>query len=247
MTNHKRSHKIPRAALFGLTIATAICLTTPSLADEKKPRPNIILVMTDDQGYGDLGCHGNKIIKTPNLDKFYKQSVRLTNFHVDPTCSPTRSALMTGQYSARVGVWHTIMGRSLLRQGELTIADILRAAGYATGIFGKWHLGDNYPCRPQDRGFEEVFIHGGGGVGQTPDYWGNNYFDDTYWHNGKTKKVKGYCTDIWFDAAMKFMTKNKKRPFFCYIPTNAAHGPYIVGEKYRNMYAGKKGVPNANF
>ncbi|MGF1581943.1 MAG: arylsulfatase [Gemmataceae bacterium] len=213
----------------------------------EKTRPNIVLIMTDDQGYGDLHCHGNKILKTPNLDKFYRQSIRLTNFHVDPTCSPTRSALMTGRYSARVGVWHTIMGRSLLRQGEVTLAEILREAGYATGIFGKWHLGDNYPCRPQDRGFEEVFVHGGGGVGQTPDYWGNNYFDDTYWHNGKTKKVEGYCTDVWFDAAMKFMRKSKERPFFCYIPTNAAHGPYIVGEKYRNMYVGKPGVRNPNF
>ena len=140
-------------------------------------RPNVILVMTDDQGYGDLGCHGNTIVKTPALDRLYTESVRLTNFHVDPTCSPTRSALMTGRYSCRTGVWHTIMGRSLLRRDEVTMGDVFSAAGYRTGIFGKWHLGDNYPFRAADRGFAESLVHGGGGVGQTPDYWGNDYFE----------------------------------------------------------------------
>ena len=132
----------------------------------RKSRPNVILVMTDDQGYGDLGCHGNEVIVTPNLDMLHAHSVRLTDFHVDPTCSPTRSALMTGHYSSRTGVWHTIMGRSLLRRDEVTIADVFSASEYRTAIFGKWHLGDNYPYRPQDRGFQEVLIHGGGGVGQ---------------------------------------------------------------------------------
>ena len=122
----------------------------------RKGRPNVILVMTDDQGYGDLGCHGNDIIVTPNLDELYAQSIRLTDFHVDPTCSPTRSALMTGHYSSRTGVWHTIMGRSLLDRDEVTMADVFSASGYRTAIFGKWHLGDNYPYRPQDRGFEEA-------------------------------------------------------------------------------------------
>ncbi|MHC4158917.1 MAG: sulfatase-like hydrolase/transferase, partial [Planctomycetota bacterium] len=131
--------------------------------------PNVVLVITDDQGYGDLGCHGNTVVKTPNLDKLYLQSVRLTNFHVCPTCAPTRASLMTGRYCNRTGVWHTIMGRSLLRREEVTMADLFAANGYHTGIFGKWHLGDNYPFRPQDRGFQEVLIHSGGGVGQTPD------------------------------------------------------------------------------
>ena len=216
-------------------------------AAAKKKKPNVILVMTDDQGYGDLGCHGNKVIQTPHLDKLHGQSVRLTNFHVDPTCSPTRAALMTGRYRARTGVWHTIMGRSLLRRDEVTMADVLGAGGYATGMFGKWHLGDNYPFRPQDRGFQEALAHGGGGVGQTPDYFGNKYFDDTYWHNGVTKKYKGYCTDIWFNEAMRFIEANKDRPFFAYIPTNAAHGPFLVAEKYKALYAGKPGVPSAAF
>jgi arylsulfatase A-like enzyme len=199
-------------------------------------RPNVVLVMTDDQGYGDLGCHGNKVIVTPNLDDLHAQSIRLTDFHVDPTCSPTRSALMTGRYSSRTGVWHTIMGRSLLGRDEVTMADIFSASGYKTAIFGKWHLGDNYPFRPQDRGFQEVLIHGGGGVGQGPDYWGNDYFDDTYFHNGKAKKSEGYCTDVWFHEALKFIEASKDRSFFCYVATNAPHAPYNVADKYSKPY-----------
>src|SRR5690606_23954796 len=140
-------------------------------------RPNVILVITDDQGYGDLGCHGNTELPTPALDALYADSVRLTDFHVDPTCAPTRAALMTGRYSSRSGVWHTIAGRSIMRQDETTLPQLLGDAGYRTGHFGKWHLGDNVPFRPQDRGFDEVLSHGGGGVGQTPDAWGNDYFD----------------------------------------------------------------------
>jgi len=205
----------------------------------RRRRPNVVLVMTDDQGYGDIGRHGNEVIVTPHLDKLYDESMRLTDFHVDPTCSPTRSALMTGHYSTRTGVWHTIMGRSLLGAHETTVADVFSASGYSTAIFGKWHLGDNYPFRPQDRGFDEVLIHGGGGVGQGPDYWGNDYFDDTYFHNGKEEKFEGYCTDIWFDGALKFIEANKERPFFCYVPTNAPHGPYNVAEKYSKPYSDK--------
>jgi len=219
-------------------------ILTPSAArgGPRGKHPNVILVMTDDQGYGDLGCHGNPVIKTPHLDALYAQSVRLTNFHVGPTCSPTRAGLMTGHYCNRTGVWHTIMGRSLLRKGELTMGDVFSASGYRTGIFGKWHLGDNYPFRPQDRGFGEVLIHGGGGVGQGPDYWGNDYFDGTYFHNGRPEKFRGYCTDVWFDGAMKFIEANKNRPFFCYLPTNAPHGPYNISEAYMKPYL-DKGLP----
>jgi arylsulfatase A-like enzyme len=210
-------------------------------ADSRKP--NIVLLMTDDQGYGDLGCHGNKIIRTPNLNSLHRQSVRLTNFHVDPTCSPTRSALMTGRYSSRTGVWHTIMGRSLLRRDETIMADHFVRAGYRTGIFGKWHLGDNYPFRAQDRGWQECLVHGGGGVGQAPDFWGNSYFDDTYFHNGKPAKQKGYCTDVFFSAALRFIEANRDRPFLCYIPTNAPHSPYNVDPKYSKTYR-DLGVPD---
>lgn len=235
-------------------VSTATLSVLPSCAGVRQAaaaqskQPNVILVMTDDQGYGDLGCHGNEVIVTPSLDKLHAQSVRLTDFHVDPTCAPTRSALLTGHYSSRTGVWHTIMGRSLLGRDEVTIADVFSASDYRTAIFGKWHMGDNYPFRPQDRGFEEVLIHGGGGVGQGPDYWGNDYFDDTYFHNGKPKKFEGYCTDIWFDGALKFIEANKNRPFFCYVPTNAPHSPYNVADKYSKPYR-DKGVPanQANF
>jgi len=212
-----------------------------------RSKPNVILVMTDDQGYGDIAALGNRHMKTPNLDRLHAESVRLTDYHVDPTCSPTRSALMTGRYSSRTGVWHTIMGRSILRADEVTMADVFSANGYRTGCFGKWHLGDNYPYKPQHRGFDEVLVHGGGGVGQTPDYWGNDYFDDTYFHNGKPKKYKGYCTDIWFDGAMRFIEECRDKPFFCYIPTNAAHGPYNVAEEYSNLYKDNPNIPNANF
>jgi len=204
-------------------------------------RPNVLLIMTDDQGYGDLSCHGNKLLKTPALDKLHAQSVRLTDFHVDPCCSPTRAALLTGLYSTRTGVWHTVMGRSLLRRGAVTMADVFAASGYRTGIFGKWHLGDNYPFRPQDRGFQEVVIHGGGAIGNVPDYWGNDYFDDTYLHNGKPQRYKGYCTDVWFNQAIKFIKANRERPFFCYLPTNVPHGPWRVPEKYAEPYRDKVG------
>lgn len=212
------------------------------------PPPNVVLLMTDDQGYGDIAAHGNTMIRTPHLDRLHAEAVRLTNYHVDPTCSPTRSALMTGRYSTRTGCWHTIMGRSLMFHDEQTMAEVFRANGYRTAICGKWHLGDNYPMRPQDRGFDEVLIHGGGGVGQTPDLWGNDYFDDTYLHNGRPEKFTGYCTDVFFAHALKFIERNKDRPFFLYLPTNAPHGPFHVAERYVKPYL-DKGVPQpmANF
>jgi arylsulfatase A-like enzyme len=204
-------------------------------------RPNVLLIITDDQGYGDLSCHGNKILNTPNLDALHAQSVRLTDFHVDPTCSPTRAALMTGRYSSRTGVWHTIAGRSILRRDETTLAQHFRAAGYRTGIFGKWHLGDTWPYRPQDRGFGTALIHGGGGIGQTPDAWGNRYVDDRFWRDGKLEPHKGYCTGVFCRAAEAFMTASKE-PFFCYLATNVPHAPYIAPEGTAAAFV-KKGVP----
>ena len=199
-------------------------------------KPNVVLIMTDDMGYGDVGIHGNTMLKTPHLDQLAKQSVRMTDFHVDPTCAETRAALMTGRYSCRTGVWHTIMGRSILRQDELTMADVFQSNGYATGIFGKWHLGDNYPFMPRDRGFQTEFIHGGGGVTQTPDAWGNDYYDDTYFRNGKPEPQKGYCTDVFFDETLKFIKQNRDKPFFAYLATNAAHGPYRCPKEYSQPY-----------
>ena len=205
-------------------------------------QPNVIVLLTDDQGYGDLACHGNPVVHSPNFDRLHSESVRFTNFHVDPLCSPTRSALMTGRYSCRTGVWSTVYGRELLRRDEVTMADVFAANGYRTAIRGKWHLGDNYPYRPQDRGFQDVLIHGGGGVGQTPDYWGNSYFNDTYFRNGKPEKFEGYCTDVWVRDGVRFIERNRDHPFFLYLPTNAAHAPLNVDPKYAKPYL-DAGVP----
>ena len=195
-------------------------------------------MITDDQGYGDLSCHGNPILKTPNLDRLHSQSVRFLDYHVAPTCSPTRAALQSGHWTNRTGVWHTILGRSMLRENEPTLGQVFQDSGYATGMFGKWHLGDNVPFRPEDRGYQEVMRHGGGGVGQTPDYWDNAYFDGAYWHNGTPKKVNGYCTDVFFEYAKQFVLtqKSKNKPFFAYISTNAPHGPFHSPEKYVAPY-----------
>lgn len=199
-------------------------------------RPNVVILITDDQGYGDMSCHGNTQLQTPNMDALHAESVRLTNFHVDPTCAPTRSALMTGKYSRRVGVWHTVMGRSFLAPEETTLAERFSKAGYRTAMFGKWHLGDNYPCRPQDQGFGHVLMHCGGGVGQSSDYWGNDYFDDVYRENGHEKKFEGYCTDVWFREATAWVEENRDGPFLLYVATNAPHSPYLVEERYSRPF-----------
>jgi len=212
-------------------------------------RPNIVFVLTDDQGYGDLGCTGNPVIQTPNIDEFYEESVRLTDFHVGPTCAPTRAGIMTGHYANSTGVWHTIGGRSLLRDDEWTIAQAFSENSYQTGIFGKWHLGDAYSYRPENRGFDKAVVHGGGGISQTPDYWGNDYFDDTYYVNGTPEEFDGYCTDIWFNEALNFIKENKDNdnPFFCYVPTNAPHSPFNVTEEYYKLYEDQLPENRAHF
>jgi len=213
-------------------------------------KPNVILIVSDDQGYGDLACHGNKTIKTPNLDLLHKQSTRLTNFHVNPTCSPTRAALMTGRYANATGVWRAEGGRSILRSDEATIARVFADAGYSTAMFGKWHLGDNYPSRPEDKGFHHVVRHEGSLVGGTPDAWGNNHTDDSYSVNGERKKFVGYSTDVWFDEALKFIENKKdtgKVPFFAYVSTSAGQAPFVAPEEYKALYAGNDEVPDPAF
>ena len=201
-------------------------------------QPNIVIVIADDQGYGDLGHTGNPVIKTPNIDALASESTSLTDYHVAPTCSPTRSALMTGHWTDRTGVWHTINGRSMLRANEVTLGQLLKVNGYTTGMFGKWHLGDNFPYRPEDRGFDEVYRHGGGGVGQTPDVWDNAYFGGSYFQNGEIVPAEGFCTDVFFGQARKFIKKQVEagKPFFAYISTNAPHGPLHCPQKYLDMY-----------
>jgi arylsulfatase A-like enzyme len=230
-----------------IQLAVVACsLASPAFSAEAD-KPNVVIVITDDQGYGDVAFTGNPAIKTPAIDKLRSQGVLLDNFHVDPTCAPTRAALMTGRYSDRVGVWHTVQGRSMLRRREITMADIFGDNGYATGLFGKWHLGDCYPYRPEDRGFQHCVYHQAGGVGQAPDYWGNDYFDDTYVVNGKLQRFEGYCTDVWFNEGMKFIQQNKDKPFFAYISLNAPHKPLYCPEKYVKPYENDARVSSPEF
>ena len=226
-----------------ILIALFVAFFVSCNSSEEPSRPNIILIITDDQGYGDLGCNGNPHIQTPALDQFSQEAVSFSNFHVSTTCAPTRGSLMTGRHTNRVNVFHTISGRSILWEDEVILSQVLGENGYRCGMFGKWHLGDNYPYRPEDRGFHEVVRHGGGGVGQMPDYWGNDYFDDTYWHNGEPEAYKGYCTDVFFEEAMRFIEDSKEEPFFCYLSTNAPHGPLNVPEKYIDLYETNSQVP----
>lgn len=228
-----------RISLLFLALIT-IFSSFDRLSAQSKQKPNVIIVITDDQGKGDLACEGNQFVKTPTIDKFYSDAVRFTNYHVSTTCAPTRGAIMTGRHSNRVNVFHTINGRSILFEDEVTLPQIFAQNGYTNAMFGKWHLGDNYPFRPEDRGFHEVIRHGGGGVGQGPDYWGNDYFDDTYWHNSKMEKYDGYCSDVFFNGALDFIETNKDKPFFCYISTNAPHSPYNLPKEYFDLYQGKK-------
>lgn len=222
-------------------------LSLSSLAFPDEVRPNIIFIMTDDQGYGDLACHGHPYLKTPNLDKLHGQSTRFTDYHVSPTCAPTRSALMSGKNPFEVGVTHTILERERMALGHPTVAEVLQKAGYTTGIFGKWHLGEEDAYQPGSRGFDEVFIHGAGGIGQNfagsqGDVPGNKYFDPTIRHNGTFVKTSGYCTDVFFAQALGWIKEQKEvkeKPFFSYIALNAPHGPFIVGEKYEAMYREK--------
>lgn len=236
---------LERLVLFFALIPVS---TAMGLSAEPAPNtaPNIVLVMTDDQGYGDLGFTGNPILKTPHIDAFARQSVRFSNFHVSPTCAPTRAALMTGRHEFRSGVTHTIFERERLSLKATTIAQVLKSAGYTSGIFGKWHLGDEDPYQPGRRGFDEVFIHGAGGIGQSyagscGDAPGNSYFNPVIRHNGKFEKTTGYCTDVFFDQAVRWMDgkRKKKSPFFTYIALNAPHAPLHCPEEYSKRYAGK--------
>ena len=204
-------------------------------------RPNVIVIMSDDQGGGDYGFMGNNVIRTPELDAMTQRSGLLSKFYVSPVCAPTRASLMTGRYNYRTRCVDTYVGRAMMDPAEVTIAELLRAADYHTGIYGKWHLGDNYPMRPMDQGFEDSLIHRGGGIGQPSDPIGaeGKYTNPTLLKNGIETPMKGYCTDIYFDGAMDFIESAVKRKenFFTYIATNAPHGPYHdVPEKLYQEY-----------
>jgi len=222
---------IAAAALTGISVFTA----------QSQKQPNVILIITDDQGCGDLGFHGNPHVKTPNIDKLASQSIRFTNFYVSPVSAPTRSSLMTGRYSLRTGVRDTNNGGAMMASSEITIAEMLKSKGYRTGHFGKWHLGDNYPMRPVDQGFDESVMHLGGGMGQPGDFttWfrgDSSYFNPELWHNGLQENYSGYCSDIFTEQAIKFIENNKSYPFFCYLAFNAPHTPLQVPVNYYEMY-----------
>ena len=224
-----------------LLILLPLFLWTMELQAQEPERPNVIIIITDDQGYGDLGCTGNPHVKTPNIDNFAKESIRFTNFYVSPVCAPTRASLMTGRYSLRTGIRDTYNGGAIMASNEVTLAEMLKQADYKTGIFGKWHLGDNYPSRPMDQGFDESLIHLSGGMGQVGDFTtyfkgDRSYFDPILWHNGKQEAYEGYCSDIFADKAIAFIEKNHEQPFFCYLSFNAPHTPLQVPDSYYERY-----------
>ena len=225
--------------LLGIFVLSATASTKP-LASSK---PNIIFVLTDDQGMGDLSCMGNDLLKTPHLDEFHVQSTRFTDYHVSPTCSPTRAALMSGCRPFDVGVSHTVLQRERMSLDVVTLPQALKSAGYNTGLFGKWHLGDSPEYLPQNRGFDEVLMHGSGGIGQYD--WGdfeanvhNRYFDNVLLHNDTVVQTKGYCTDVFFHAALAWIKQQLEagETFFAYIPLNAPHGPMIAPESYKKRF-----------
>lgn len=197
--------------------------------------PNILLIMTDDMGYGDYSNMGNPYIKTPNLDQMSRQSVNFKNFYVSSVCAPTRASLLTGLYHQRCGVRSVTNGYEVMNPDEYTLAELLKTQGYATSIFGKWHLGEYYPSLPNAQGFDEYF---GFRTGHT-----ENYFDPVLEHNGQLEKTEGHITDILTDKAMTFMEANKEKPFFCYLAYNAPHSPLQV-DSSRFVHFLEKGLNN---
>jgi arylsulfatase len=235
-----------------LTLCLITSLNAPARAADSiaGKKPNIVLIVTDDQGYGDLSCHGNPILQTPNIDRLHAEGVRFTDFHVSPTCSPTRAALLTGRHEFKNGVTHTTLERERLSPDAVTLAEVLKSAGYTTGIFGKWHLGDEPDRWPSRRGFDEMFIHGAGGIGQSypgscGDAPGNSYFNPAILHNGTFVRTTGYCTDVFFGQALSWIENVKGRdPFFCYIATNAPHAPLDVRHEDELRYKDKVQKPS---
>lgn len=218
-------------------------------------RPNVIVIMTDDQGIGDFGCMGNSLVETPNVDAMFRQSVYFSNFYVHPVCTPTRACLMTGRYNYRTRAIDTFVGRAMMDTEEVTIAERLKAAGYATGIFGKWHLGDCYPMRAMDQGFDYSVVHRGGGIGQSSDPPGAEaaYTNPILFHNGQPRRENGYCTDVYYEHAIGFIQECKSRelPFLVYLADNCPHGPFKDvprewWEKYKDVDLTHDKYPQVN-
>jgi arylsulfatase len=230
-----------RSGLLSILVSCLAAVAAHRAEADTAKRPNVLIVMTDDQGLGDFSITGNPVLKTPNFDAFAREAVRLIDFHVAPMCSPTRGQLLTGLAALRNGATSVTAGRTFLRPGIPTLPALFSRARYRTGIFGKWHLGDFYPHRPIDKGFQESVYHlGWGQLQSTPEFdW--PLIDGRYFHNGVEKRFKGHCTDFWFDTAMAWMKECNRRnePFLCYLPTNAPHAPYVELDEYVEPYRGK--------
>ncbi|MDH3648957.1 MAG: arylsulfatase [Saprospiraceae bacterium] len=239
---------MPNSAYLILSFCFGLVVLSNSKYREgnSSQKPNVIIILTDDQGYGDFSCHGNPVLQTPVMDQLYSESVRLTDFHVAPMCTPTRGQLLTGMDAMRNGATGVCQGRSMIRNGIMTMADYFAAGGYATGHFGKWHLGDSYPHRPQDRGFQETLHHPAWGITSLADHFGNSYWDpflrlasdNIPGKDHIEKQYQGYCTDIFFEEAMHWMKRqsDQNRPFFLYLPTNTPHVPNWVDKEYAEPY-----------
>lgn len=204
-----------------------------------KKKPNVVFLMTDDQGYGDLSVYGNPYVKTPNMDKLHDVSIRLTNYHAAPACTPTRSQLMTGIDAMHNGAYYAHGQHHLLNRKYTTLADAFKDNGYCTALYGKWHLGANsIGYRPYERGFDDAVYYLRGGVSSLPDPWNSDLMDDQYYHNGRLEQYEGYANDIWFDLGIEFINKCKKenQAFFLYLPVNSPHEPWLAPRKYREQY-----------
>lgn len=200
-------------------------------------RPNIVLIITDDQGYSDVGYNGNPWLKTPVLDELASRATVFDRFYAAPVCSPTRASLMTGRHAFRTGVTDTQAGASILRPNEVTLAEALQAGGYRTGMFGKWHLGDNAPSRPIDQGFDRSLTHVGGMIGMPYNPQdGNSYFDAILLNDGVEQRFPGYCVDVFTDAAIKFIEADSDEPFFVMFAPNTPHHPLTVADQFADPY-----------
>ena len=216
--------------LFTITIALLLApLAMVNAADAATKRPNILLILADDMGWGDLGCHGNDKLATPALDRLQSQSVELEQFYVSPVCAPTRASLLTGRHHLRLRVLNTTSGLETMHGEEVTLAEALKPAGYVSGCFGKWHNGANHPTTARGQGFDAFFGFNGG--------FFSNYFDPALEHNGVTAARKGFITDVLADAAMTFIEKHRSEPFFCYVPFNAPHSPMQAPEELFAKYS----------